>query len=128
MKDFYTSKELLDYANSVAIVEKYKYYKDYVEPLEKDYEELYIECEKLSYELEELRQKDKHHRQVITRMKKQKNGAYNKNIFDEDDAIRYRNQCKALKEKNDKLEKNNSALREELNKYRNKSKIILNKR
>lgn len=93
MKDFYTSQELLDYSSAIALIEKYEFYNKYVKPLENEYEELYIEYENVFDELQELKEKEKRQRQIITRMKNEKNGAYKKSVLDENDAIRYRKQC-----------------------------------
>ena len=93
MKDFYTSQELLDYSSAIALIEKYEFYNKYVKPLENEYEELYIEYENVFDELQELKEKEKRERQVITRMKNEKNGAYKKSVLDENDATRYRKQC-----------------------------------
>ena len=92
MKDFYTSQELLDYSSAIALIEKYEFYNKYVKPLENDYEELYIEYENVFDELQELKEKEKRQRQIITRIKNHKANV-NKSVLDENDAIRYRKQC-----------------------------------
>lgn len=114
MKDFYTSQELLDYSSAIALIEKYEFYNKYVKPLENDYEELYIEYENVFDELQELKEKEKRQRQIITRMKNEKNGAYKKSVLDENDATRYRNmniellkKIRQLKEENRRLRRGN---------------------
>lgn len=92
MKDFYTSQELLDYSSAIALIEKYEFYNKYVKPLESDYEELYMEYENVFDELQELKEKEKRQRQIITRMKNHKANV-NKSVLDENDATRYRKQC-----------------------------------
>lgn len=111
MKDFYTSQELLDYSSAIALIEKYEFYNKYVKPLENDYEELYIEYENVFDELQELKEKEKRQRQVITRMKNEKNGAYKKSVLDENDATRYRNMNIELLKKIEKLKEENRRLR-----------------
>lgn len=103
MKDFYTSQELLEYSSAIALIEKYEFYNKYVKPLENEYEELYIEYENIFDELQELKEKEKRQRQVITRMKNEKNGAYKKSVLDESDAQRYRKQAIMYKKQRDEL-------------------------
>lgn len=111
MKDFYTSQELLDYSSAIALIEKHEFYNKYVKPLENEYEELYIEYENVFDELQELKEKEKRQRQVITRMKNEKNGAYKKSVLDESDATRYRNMNIQLLKKIEKLKEENRRLR-----------------
>lgn len=110
MKDFYTSQELLDYSSAIALIEKYEFYNKYVKPLENDYEELYMEYENVFDELQELKEKEKRQRQVITRMKNHKANA-NKSVLDENDATRYRNMNIELLKKIEKLKEENRRLR-----------------
>ena len=111
MKDFYTSQELLDYSSAIALIEKYEFYNKYVKPLENEYEELYIEYENVFDELQELKEKEKRQRQVITRLKNEKNGSYKKSVLDENDAIRYRNMNIELLMKIRQLKEENRSLR-----------------
>ena len=111
MKDFYTSRELLDYSRAIALIEKYEFYNKYVKPLENEYEELYIEYENVFDELQELKEKEKRQRQVITRLKNEKNGSYKKSVLDENDATRYRNMNIELLKKIEKLKEENRRLR-----------------
>lgn len=113
MKDFYTSQELLDYSSAIALIEKYEFYNKYVKPLENDYEELYIEYENVFDELQELKEKEKRQRQIITRMKNHKANA-NKSVLDENDAIRYRKQNIELLKTIDDLRNENRKLKERL--------------
>ena len=119
MKDFYTSQELLDYSSAIALIEKYEFYNKYVKPLENEYEELYIEYENVFDELQELKEKEKRQRQVITRMKNEKNGAYKKSVLDKNDATRYRNMNIELLKKIRQLKEENRRLR-----HGNKNRII----
>lgn len=111
MKDFYTSQELLDYSSAIALIEKYEFYQENYVPLMKDYDDLYEEYEKVFDELQELKEKEKRQRQVITRMKNEKNGAYKKSVLDENDATRYRNMNIELLKKIEKLKEENRRLR-----------------
>ena len=110
MKDFYTSQELLDYSSAIALIEKYEFYNKYVKPLENDYEELYIEYENVFDELQELKEKEKRQRQIITRMKNHKANA-RKSVLDENDATRYRNMNIELLKKIRQLKEENRRLR-----------------
>lgn len=110
----YTKEELVEYSRCIANIEKYKFYKRYVEGLENDYEELYIEYENVFDELQELKEKEKRQRQVITRMKNEKNGAYKKSVLDENDATRYRKQNIELLKTIDYLRNENRKLKERL--------------
>ena len=111
MKDFYTSQELLDYSSAIALIEKYEFYQENYVPLMKDYDDLYEEYEKVFDELQELKEKEKRQRQIITRMKNEKNGAYKKSVLDENDATRYRNMNIELLKKIEKLKEENRRLR-----------------
>ena len=114
----YTKEELVEYSRCIANIEKYKFYKRYVEGLEKDYEELYMEYENVFDKLQELKEKEKRQRQIITRMKNHKANA-NKSVLDENDATRYRNMNIELLKKIEKLKEENRRLRDG-----NKNRII----
>lgn len=111
MKDLYTSQELLDYSSAIALIEKYEFYQENYVPLMKDYDDLYEEYEKVFDELQGLKKKEQRQRQVITRMKNEKNGAYKKSVLDENDATRYRNMNIELLKKIEKLKEENRRLR-----------------
>ena len=59
----------------------------------------------------ELKEKEKRQRQVITRMKNEKNGGYKKSFLDENDATRYRNMNIELLKKIRQLKEENRRLR-----------------
>ena len=63
------------------------------------------------YTLQELKEKEKRQRQIITRMKNEKNGAYKKSVLDENDATRYRNMNIELLKKIRQLKEENRRLR-----------------
>ena len=73
-----------------------KYYKDYVEPLEKECDALMDEVEKLKYENKRLKM---HNTAMKNKMEKQKMA--NSDVNNETDCVRYRNQAVDLKKKLD---------------------------
>lgn len=83
-------------AEALANTRLVKYYKDYVEPLEKDYDALMDEFEKLKYENKRLKM---YNTSMKNKLEKQRMS--NKNVDSESDCTRYRNQTVAIKKKLD---------------------------
>ena len=82
--------------NAIVTTEKYKYYKDYVERLEKDYDGLLDEIGDLEKEIKRLKYENKN--------LKKRNKEYKKSgILNDADAQRYREMCISQKKKINEL-------------------------
>lgn len=84
----YNDKEL----NAIVTTEKYKYYKEYVERLEKDYDGLLDEIGDLEKEIKRLKYENKNLRKVNKEYKKS-------GLLNDTDAQRYREMCINQKKK-----------------------------
>lgn len=84
----YNEKEL----NAIVTTEKYKYYKEYVERLEKDYDGLLDEIGDLEKEIKSLKHENKNLRKVNNEYKKS-------GLLNDADAQRYREMCIDQKKK-----------------------------
>ena len=84
----YNDKEI----NAIITTEKYKYYKEYVERLEKDYDGLLDEIGALEKEIKRLKYENKNLRKVNNEYKKS-------GLLNDADAQRYREMCIEQKKK-----------------------------
>ena len=84
----YNDKEL----NAIVTTEKYKYYKEYVERLEKDYDGLLDEIGDLEKEIKRFKYENKN-------LKKRNNEYKKSGILNDADAQRYREMCISQKKK-----------------------------
>lgn len=88
----YSDKEM----NAIIFTEKYKYYKEYVERLEKDYDGLLDEIGDLENEIKKLKYENRNLRK--------RNKEYKKSgILNDADAQRYREMCINQKKKINEL-------------------------
>ena len=88
----YSDKEM----NAIIFTEKYKYYKEYVERLEKDYDGLLDEIGDLENEIKKLKYENRNLRK--------RNKEYKKSgILNDADAQRYREMCISQKKKINEL-------------------------
>lgn len=88
----YSDKEM----NAIIFTEKYKYYKEYVERLEKDYDGLLDEIEDLEKKIKKLKYEN--------RNLKKRNKEYKKSgNLNDADAQRYREMCISQKKKINEL-------------------------
>lgn len=88
----YNDKEL----TAIVTTEKYKYYKEYVERLEKDYDGLLDEIGDLEKEIKRLKYENKNLKKVNNEYKKS-------GILNDADAQRYREMCISQKKKINEL-------------------------
>lgn len=82
--------------NAIVTTEKYKYYKDYVERLEKDYDGLLDEIGDLEKEIKKLKYENRN-------LKKRNNEYKKSGILNDADAQRYREMCISQKNKINEL-------------------------
>lgn len=100
MKETYTANEMIKYIKAIRTCDINKIYKNIIKPFENEYNDLYNEYDKVFDELKEYKERERN------------------DVFDKNDANRYRKQNIELLKTINELRKENVSLKKEIKRIR----------